>query len=136
MGRGANSEIVCEGGTTHRQSSMMLGLNYRTMRWVIAGWLTLSTILNLVDRQTLSILAPLLRDKFQMSEQGYANVVTAFLVSYTVMYTVGGAFVDWIGERIGMAACILWWSLCTMLTGLVQGVWSLAGCCKTRFLEV
>jgi ACS family hexuronate transporter-like MFS transporter len=101
------------------------------MRWVIAVWLTLSTILNLVDRQTLSVLAPFLRDKFQMSQQGYANVVTAFLVSYTVMYTVGGAFVDWIGERIGMAVCILWWSVCTMLTGLAQGVWSLGA---IRFL--
>lgn len=100
-------------------------LSYRKMRWVIAAWLTLSTILNLIDRQTLSILAPFLRDKFQLSDQGYSHVVTAFLVSYTAMYTLGGRFVDWIGERIGMAACILWWSICTMLTGLAQGPWSL-----------
>ena len=26
------------------------GLDYRRMRWVIAGWLTLSTIINLIDR--------------------------------------------------------------------------------------
>ena len=95
------------------------------MRWVITGWLTVSTILNLIDRQTLSILAPFLREKFQLSQQGYSHVVTAFLISYTVMYTVGGRFVDWIGERIGMAACILWWSVCTMLTALAQGGWSL-----------
>jgi ACS family hexuronate transporter-like MFS transporter len=95
------------------------------MRWVIAGWLTLSTILNLIDRQTLSILAPLLRDKFGLSQQSYSHVVTAFLVSYTIMYAVGGRFVDWAGERIGMAACILWWSVCTMLTGLAQGAISL-----------
>jgi ACS family hexuronate transporter-like MFS transporter len=96
------------------------------MRWVIAGWLTLSTILNLIDRQTLSILAPLLRDKFGLSQQSYSHVVTAFLVSYTIMYAVGGRFVDWAGERIGMAACILWWSVCTMLTGLAQGAISLS----------
>src|SRR5215470_10515392 len=95
------------------------------MRWVIAAWLTLSTILNLIDRQTLSFLAPFLRDKFHLSDQGYSHVVTAFLISYTVMYSVGGKFVDWIGEKIGMAACILWWSICTILTGLAQGPWSL-----------
>lgn len=95
------------------------------MRWVIAGWLTLSTVLNLIDRQTLSILAPMLRDKFQISQLTYSHIVTAFLISYTVMYSVGGAFVDWIGERIGMAACIFWWSICTMLTGLAQGALSL-----------
>lgn len=103
----------------------MLNLTYRKLRWIIAGWLTLSTILNLVDRQTLSILAPLLRDKFHMSQQDYAHIVSAFLISYAVMYTVGGRFVDWIGERVGMAACILWWSICTILTSLAQGFWSL-----------
>src|SRR5713226_2852137 len=104
---------------------MTFGLTYRRMRWVIAGWLTLSTILNLIDRQTLSILAPVLREQFNMSVQGYANVVTAFQVSYTVMYAVGGRLVDKIGERIGMAGCILWWSICTMLTALAQGAVSL-----------
>jgi ACS family hexuronate transporter-like MFS transporter len=103
----------------------VLNLSYRKLRWIIAGWLTLSTILNLIDRQTLSILAPLLRDKFHLSPQDYAHIVSAFLISYAVMYTVGGRFVDWIGERVGMAACILWWSICAMLTSLAQGFWSL-----------
>jgi ACS family hexuronate transporter-like MFS transporter len=103
----------------------VLNLTYRKLRWIIAGWLTLSTILNLIDRQTLSILAPLLRDKFHLSPQDYAHIVSAFLISYAVMYTVGGRFVDWIGERVGMAACILWWSICAMLTSLAQGFWSL-----------
>jgi len=107
------------------RSLVRFALDYGTMRWLIAAWLTLSTILNLIDRQTLSILAPLLRDKFHLSALSYSHVVTAFLISYTVMYAVGGRFVDWIGERAGMAACILWWSVCTMLTGLAQGAWSL-----------
>src|SRR5260370_12852942 len=104
---------------------MTLGLDYRRIRWVIASWLTLSTILNLIDRQTLSILAPVLREKFNMGVQGYANVVTVFQISYTVMYTVGGRFVDRIGERIGMAACIFWWSICTILTAFTQAALSL-----------
>lgn len=110
---------------------MRVLLSYRKMRWVVAAWLTLSTILNLIDRQSLSILAPFLREKLHLSVQNYAHVVTAFLVSYTVMYAVGGRFVDWIGERIGMAACIVWWSVCTMLTALAQGWLSLA---VVRFL--
>ncbi len=101
------------------------------MRWLISAWLALSVVLNVVDKQTLSVLAPLLRDQFNLSVQGYSHVVTAFMVSFTVMYTVGGRLVDRIGERIGMAACILWWSLCTMATALAQGVWSLGA---IRFL--
>lgn len=110
---------------------MALTWTYRRMRWVITALLTLSTILNLLDRQTLSILAPFLRDHFQMSVQAYANIVTAFQISYTIMYAAGGRLVDRVGERAGMAACILWWSVCTMLTAFVQGAVSLGA---VRFL--
>src|SRR5262245_46752345 len=106
-------------------------LNYQQTRWLIAAWLTLSTILNLIDRQTLSILAPVLREKLEISQHAYSNIVSAFLLSYTVMYTVGGRLVDKVGERAGMAACIVWWSVCTMLTSLARGVWSLG---VVRFL--
>jgi len=97
----------------------------RRLRWFIVGWLTLSTILNLIDRQTLSILAPTLRDEFGLSNRGYGNIVNAFLLSYTIMYTVGGVLVDRIGERVGMAVCILWWSVAAMLHGVARGAVSL-----------
>jgi MFS transporter, ACS family, hexuronate transporter len=109
--------------------------DYRQVRWFIVAWLTLSTVLNVIDRQTLSILAPFLRDQFGFSahdwQRVYANIVSAFLASYTIMYAVGGRLVDRIGERIGMALCIVWWSVCTMLTSLAQGALSLGG---VRFL--
>ncbi len=112
-----------------------LTLAYHRVRWLIVAWLTLSTVLNVIDRQSLSILAPFLRDQFGLGARDwqwdYANVVSAFLVSYTIMYAVGGRLVDRIGERAGMAACIVWWSICTMLTSLAQGVTSLA---TARFL--
>lgn len=110
-------------------------LTYRRLRWLIVAWLTLSTVLNLIDRQTLSILAPFLRERFGLSPQdwqrAYANIVSAFLVSYTVMYAVGGRLVDRIGERTGMALCIVWWSVCTMLTSMARSAFGLGG---VRFL--
>ncbi len=99
--------------------------SYNRLRWFLIGWITLSSVLNYMDRQTLSVVAPLLRDEFKLTNQDYSNIVSAFLVSYTVMYTVGGWFVDWIGERIGMAACIIWWSIATMLHSLARGAFSL-----------
>src|SRR5262249_55653442 len=79
--------------------------------------------------------APFLRDQLGQSardwQRNYSNIVSAFLVSYTVMYAVGGRLVDRFGERAGMAACIVWWSVCTMLTSLAQGVLSLG---SVRFL--
>jgi len=36
----------------------------RRLRWFIVGWITLSTILNLINRNTLAILAPTFSSKF------------------------------------------------------------------------
>lgn len=109
----------------------MLRMSYAKLRWALILWITVSTVLNYMDRQTLSILAPLLRDQFHMSAQQYSSVVSAFLLSYTVMYTGGGAFVDAVGERIGMTACIVWWSVVTMLHSFAVGPLSLGA---LRFL--
>lgn len=101
------------------------------MRWIVVCLLTLSTILNLLDRQTLSILSPFLRTELHISVTQYSYVVAGFMASYSVMYAVGGWFVDRIGERIGMAFCIGWWSVCTMLTACIVGPRSLGA---VRFL--
>ncbi|MCI0389168.1 MAG: MFS transporter [Acidobacteria bacterium] len=95
-------------------------------RWIILGLLFLATVINFIDRQTLSILAPTLRRELSLSESDYANVVTAFLISYTVMYSVAGRLLDRFGVRLGLAACVGWWSLATMLTARAASAFSLA----------
>jgi ACS family hexuronate transporter-like MFS transporter len=94
-------------------------------RWVIVALLGAATTINYIDRQTLSILSPLLRREFHLTEQDYSNVVTAFLVSYTVMYAVGGRIMDAIGVRVGLVLSLAWWSIATMLTGFARGPLSL-----------
>jgi ACS family hexuronate transporter-like MFS transporter len=113
--------------TGQQESTGLKGrwLTYRQIRWVIVGLLFFSALLNYIDRQTLSILAPTLRREFNLTERGYANVVTGFLVSYTVMYSVAGRLIDWIGVRIGLAVSILWWSIAAMLTAAARGQLSL-----------
>jgi ACS family hexuronate transporter-like MFS transporter len=96
------------------------------IRWFILALLFLATAINYVDRQTLSILAPTIRAQFHLTEIDYSRVVSAFLLSYTVMYTVSGRIIDKIGVRLGMAASILWWSIATMATALARGGLSLA----------
>jgi ACS family hexuronate transporter-like MFS transporter len=113
------------------KSILTFGLTYSKMRWVIAALLTIPTILIVIDQQTLSVLAPVLRDRFHISAQGYSTIVSGFLVSFAVMYTVGGMLVDRIGERIAMSAFIIWFSICTMLGGLSRGPWTLG---ISRFL--
>jgi ACS family hexuronate transporter-like MFS transporter len=96
------------------------------IRWLILMLLFFATVVNYVDRQNLSILSPLLRAEFHLTEMDYSYVVSAFLLSYTVMYAVSGRIIDRVGVRLGMAASIVWWSLATIGTAVASGGLSLA----------
>jgi ACS family hexuronate transporter-like MFS transporter len=100
-------------------------MDSRRTRWFIIALLFAATAINYIDRQTLSVLNDTLRSELHFSDVGYANVVTAFLVSYTIMYSVGGRLIDYLGARMGLALTLAWWSVATMLTGLSHGVFSL-----------
>lgn len=100
-------------------------MDFRRTRWLIIALLFAATAINYIDRQTLSVLNDTLRSEFHFSDVGYANVVTAFLVSYTIMYSAGGRLIDYLGARMGLALTLAWWSVATMLTGLARGGYSL-----------
>ena len=100
-------------------------MNYARVRWLIIALLCAATTINYIDRQTLSILSPLLRTELHLTEADYANIVTAFLVSYTVMYLVGGRLMDRFGVRVGLTLSLAWWSVATMLTGFARGALTL-----------
>ncbi|HZP00323.1 MAG TPA: MFS transporter [Terriglobia bacterium] len=90
--------------------------------------LFLATAINYIDRQTLSILEPLLKIQLGMTSTDYSHIVNAFLASYTVMYALGGRIIDWLGTRLGMALHVLWWSIAECVHALVQTVPHLALC--------
>ncbi len=97
----------------------------RNLRWWIAGLLFLSTFINYVDRQTLSVLAPVIQAELGISEVQYANILTGFLASYTVMYLGSGLLVDRWGARLALSVFIVWWSLANMSHAFVMGAFSL-----------
>ena len=99
---------------------------YSRLRWWVVGLLFLATVINYIDRQTLSILGTTLRTELHLTDRDYANCVSAFLFSYAIMYAVSGRVIDRIGVRTGAALCVVWWSLAAMLTGLARGAVSLA----------
>lgn len=101
------------------------------LRWWIIGLVFLAAVLNYVDRQTLSALAPTIQADLQMDDRDYANVVNMFLLAYTIAYVLSGKLVDKMGTRAGTAVFVVWWSLANMATAWVQGMRSLGTC---RFL--
>lgn len=100
-------------------------------RWWIIALVFLAAVLNYVDRQTLSALAPTIQHDLAMDDRAYADIVNIFLVAYTISYLVAGRLIDRIGTRAGMLAFVAWWSVANMLTATAQGVRSLGLC---RFL--
>lgn len=100
-------------------------MTYSRVRWLIVALLAAATTVNYIDRQTLSILSPQLRAELHLTEHDYANIVTAFLIPYTIMYAVGGRLMDLLGVRLGLTLSLAWWSVATMLTGFARGAVSL-----------
>lgn len=91
------------------------------VRWSIAALLFLSTVINYVDRQTLSVVAPVLTQELNLSPQEYSHILTAFLTAYTLMYLGSGFLVDRWGTRVALAVFMVWWSISNMLHGLARG---------------
>lgn len=100
-------------------------------RWWIGGLLLASTVINYLDRQTLSVLAPQLKSEFGWSNERFAWIIIAFRLSYTVMQPVSGRLLDRFGTRLGLTIAVLWYSTAAMLTSLANGFRSF---CVLRFL--
>ncbi len=83
------------------------------------------TTINFIDRQVVSVLAPTLRNEFHLSNQAYAAIVNAFLVTYAVSYSFAGWVLDRLGVGRGLTLAIAWWSGAGMLTSLARGPLSL-----------
>lgn len=84
-----------------------------------------ASVLNYIDRQTLSILAPTIQKDLALTNEDYATVLNLFLVAYTIAYLVSGRIVDRFGVRAGLALFVGWWSISNILTGFAKSVGSL-----------
>ena len=102
-------------------------MKIKGFRWWIVALLFGAAVLNYVDRQTLSALAPTIQGDLKMDDRDYANVVNIFLVAYTIAYLISGRIADKLGTRASMAIFVVWWSVANMLTAASQGVKSLSG---------
>ena len=84
-----------------------------------------ATVINYLDRQTLSVAAPILREQFHMTNEDYSRVVSAFLFAYTIMNGLSGPMIDRLGTRLGYGLCVAWWSIAAALHAFARGALSL-----------
>jgi ACS family hexuronate transporter-like MFS transporter len=96
------------------------------LRWIVGGLLFLSTVINYIDRQTLSVLGPYLKTDYQWTNTDFAMVLIAFRLAYAIGQTLAGRVIDRLGTRAGLTLFVLWYSVAAMATSLATGLRSFA----------
>ncbi len=102
-----------------------------SLRWWIGGLLFTSTVINYIDRQTLSVLGPYLKQDYHWSNEDFAWIIISFRAAYAIGQTLSGRFLDRVGTRRGLTITVTWYSIAALLTSLANGFWSF---CTFRFL--
>lgn len=102
-----------------------------SLRWWICALLFASTVINYIDRQSLSLLAPFLKTQYKWTNSDYANIVIAFRISYSIGQSLFGRLMDRIGTRRGLSLTVAFYSVASILSPLARGLKSFAG---MRFL--
>ena len=103
--------------TTAPASPRVAATDHR-VRWWILLLLFFAMETNILDRQVLSLVAPVLRDEFQLSNTDYGRIVFCFLLGMTLGQIPVGMMMDRLGPRAGFCVIFVGWSLANLLHGL------------------
>ena len=113
------------GSSSHRGSQES---RIPAIAWAVAGLLFLATVLNYMDRQTLSMAAPLVQRELHLDNSRFGLLASAFFFTYGAMMGVTGWILDRVSIRWGYAACVFVWSMAGALTGASSNFSQLFGC--------
>jgi ACS family hexuronate transporter-like MFS transporter len=94
----------------------------KNLRWWMIGMIFMLTVINYIDRMTLSVLAPTIMEEFGMTNVAYSRVVTMFLIAYTISQSVSGKILDRIGTRVGFMLFVGLWTISSMLHASARSV--------------
>src|SRR5580692_4499980 len=87
----------------------------------VALLLSVSVLINYVDRGTLAIAAPLLKEDLHLSPSQLGILLSAFFWTYAPFQIVSGWLVDKFDVNWLLALGLLIWSVATLTTGLLHG---------------
>ena len=89
---------------------------------IIVCLLLVATSLSFLDRQVLSVSIIKIREELPITDIDYGFINAGFLISYAIMFTLGGVLVDKYGSRLGLAFSVGFWSFATLLHSLANSV--------------
>jgi ACS family hexuronate transporter-like MFS transporter len=101
------------------------------LRWWMIALVFLATLINFLDRLTISVLAPVITTQLGLTNTQFAEISTWFLAAYAASQGFSGKIFDRIGTRRGYTIVVSLWSIVAMAHAFTQGLASLSG---LRFL--
>src|SRR6266540_4303285 len=102
------------------------GFKLQGLRWWIVGLIFLATLINYIDRLTISVLAPVITRDLGLFNTEFGGIVTWFLLAYTISQGLSGKLYDRIGTRLGFTFSIIVWSVAAMAHAFARGLGSLS----------
>ena len=110
----------------NRREPHVSGFKLPGLRWWIAGLIFVATLINYIDRLTISVLASEITRDLGLSNTEFGGIVTWFLLAYTISQSLSGKLYDRIGTRLGFTVSIIVWSLAAMGHAFARGLGSLS----------
>lgn len=83
--------------------------------------LILVGVITFLDRINISVAGATMMQDLGLSRKQWGWVLSAFILSYGLMQVPLGVLGDKKGHRKVLTSIVLWWSLCTALTGMAGG---------------
>lgn len=96
-------------------------------RWLVVALLFVATTINYMDRAILGVAGPSMMEDLSLTPVQFGLLGSAFFWSYALMQIPVGVIVDKLGARLTYSIAIIWWSLCTIFTGLGKSLGALIG---------
>src|SRR6266581_1960184 len=102
------------------------GFKLPGLRWWIVGLIFLATLINYIDRLTISVLAPVITRDLGLTNTEFGGILTWFLLAYTISQGLSGRFYDRVGNKRGFVCSITLWSIAAMAHAFARGLASLS----------
>ena len=102
------------------------GFKLRGLRWWIVGLIFLATLINYIDRLTISVLAPVITHDLGLTNTEFGGILTWFLLAYTISQGLSGKLYDRVGTKRGFVGSILVWSIAAIAHAFARGLATLS----------
>src|SRR4030095_16563224 len=112
--------------STPKSFAATTGFKIYGLRWWIIGLVFLATLINYIDRLTISVLAPVITRDLGLTNTEFGGIVTWFLLAYTISQALSGKLYDRVGTRLGFVVSITVWSLAAIAHAFARGLASLS----------